>query len=53
MKLFFNSQEAMSYELESPSGKDAQLAEKKFMLRIPLARKCAVGAHFLGERCYE
>lgn len=29
MKLFFNSQEAMSYELESPSGKDAQLAEMK------------------------
>ncbi len=43
----------VSYRAKSPTGQDAQLAEKKFMLRIPLARESVRQAHtlFFGAAC--
>ena len=37
----------VSYRAKSPIGQNAQLAEKKFMLRIPLARESVRQAHTL------
>ena len=39
-----------SYRAKSPTGQDAQLAEKKFMLGIPLARESVRYAHTLFDK---